>query len=128
MDFDWHEEWEKAAADEYQYYNLATDKQLENELQNQAFGCYYRIWDVIRDRGNPQLIWPLFGALKKLKGTAYFHDRHHCVDAIFHLTGIKNNSLRRRIVGPSTEFIEEQFWSAIGELEQKVVGKLPKIH
>lgn len=127
-DFDWQEEWEKAAAAEYQYYSLATDKQLENELQNQAFGCYYRIWDVIRDRGNTQLVRPLFEALKNLKGTAYFHDRHHCVDAIFHLMEIKNSPLRRRILGLSTEFIEEQFCSAIGELEQKVVGKLPKIH
>lgn len=119
-DFDWQEEWEKAAAAEYQYYSLATDKQLEHELQNQAFGCYYRIWDVIRNRGNRKLVRPLFEALKSLQGTAYFHDRHHCVDAIFQLTGIKNNPLRQRILGSSTEFNEVQFQSALQELEKKI--------
>jgi hypothetical protein len=128
MDFDWQEEWEKAAAAEYQYYNLATDEQLQTELQNQAFGCYYRIWDVIRDRGNKKMVWSLFAALKQLSGTAYFHDRHHCVDAIFILTGIKNQSLRKKLLGPSTLFNEAQFQEGLLELEKKIDRKLPQVH
>ena len=127
-DFDWQDEWEKAAAAEYQYYELASDEQLRTELQNQAYGCYYRIWDVIRDRGNIQMVWPLFEALKLLTGTAYFHDRHHCVDAIFQIAGIKNHPLRQKILGPSTGFYQDQFEAALTELEKKISRKLTQIH
>lgn len=127
-DFDWQEEWEKAAAAEYQYYTLASDTELQTELQNKAFGAYYRIWDVIRDRGNPELVPALVEALKNLKGTAYFHDRHHCIDAIFFLTGIKNKALRQRLLGPSHEFNEGQFQNALLELNRKISRKLTQVH
>lgn len=127
-DFDWQDEWEKAAGAEYQYFSLYTDLQLQLALQDQVFGSHFRIWDVIRDRGSKQLIWPLFVALKNLTGTAYFHDRHNCIDAIFHLAGIKNQALRKRLLGPSNEFDPLLFMMAMAELKQKIKNKLAKIH
>ncbi len=128
LDFDWQEEWEKAAAAEYQYFSLTADEQLIHALQQEAYDSHYRIWDVICDRGNLRMISPLYEALKRLTGTAYFHDRHHCIDAIFHLAGIKNQALRKRLLGPSNEFDPQLFMMAMVELEQKIKSKLAKIH
>lgn len=124
LEFDWQEEWEKAAAAEYLYYGSCTNQQLISALKEQAIGSHYRIWDAIRDRGKVQMIRPLMSALKHLSGTAYFHDRHHCVDAILYLAEIKNRALRTRIVGPSNEFNSEQFELALRELEIKLKKKI----
>ena len=128
MDFDWQAEYEKAGEAEYAYYSLATDEQLLAELDKRTFGRYYSLWDVIRYRKKPNFIQPLFEALKTLRGLEYFHDRHHCIDAIFELAGIKNKPLRARILGYSTEFNETQFETALQELEKKIRRKLAQIH
>ncbi len=125
MSFDWQEEWEKAAAAEYQYYALASDEQLCEELKQQRWGAYYRIWDVIKDRGKAEMIGPLFEALKHLKGEDLFLDRHHCTSAIFQLLKLKNNPLKKRIVGPSTAFDAETFEYALQELKLKIEQRMP---
>lgn len=124
MSFDWQEEWEKAAGEEYQYYLLASKKQLCEELKQQRWGSYYRIWDVIRDRGEPEMIKPLFEALKHLQGEDLFLDRNHCVVAIFHLLNIANEALKQRLIGPSTEFDLTTFENALKELEKKITEKI----
>ncbi|MFM6976747.1 MAG: hypothetical protein ACKOW2_07865 [Sphingobacteriaceae bacterium] len=123
-DFDWQEEWENAARQEYEYYALATNEQLIQELRNKAWGTHYRIWDVIRDRKNMSMTFPLFEALKYLNDTYLFHDRRHCTEAIFQLIGLKNKQLKERIIGPSTSFNEEVFQQALKDLNKKILKKI----
>ena len=101
-------------------YEQMSELEILSLIENREWDLTYQIWHSIRKKGTIEKSTPVLMKVLRKRFTSFLN-RNHCAEALFSITKINDEVLKKRVIGSLQRFrLSVDRKKALNELERRL--------